>query len=96
NMILRAEDVVMAVQQVPVGETLTIGYYRGKQKQLVEVPLLSEGMISGQAKPQDRSPLGSEPITPEYVESLRGEIRRLQTQLERMQARLDQLEGARP
>jgi membrane-associated protease RseP (regulator of RpoE activity) len=96
NMILRAEDVVAAVQQVPIGEPLTIGYYRGKQKQLVEVPLLSEGMISGQSKPQERTSLGSEPITPQYVESLRGEIQRLQNQIERMQARLDQLEGTRP
>ena len=95
-MILRAEDVVAAVQQVPIGEPLTIGYYRGKQKQLVEVPLLSEGMISGQSKPQERTSLGSEPITPQYVESLRGEIQRLQNQIERMQARLDQLEGTRP
>lgn len=95
TMILKAEDVVAAVQQVAVGETLTIGYYRGKQKQIVEVPLLTEGMIAGQAQ----APVGTggnpEPITAEYVDSLREEIRRLQAQLARMQARLDQLEAGR-
>jgi len=96
KMILRAEDVVAIVQQIAVGDTLTIGYYRGKQKQEVEVPLLTEGMIAGQSNTQERSSIAAEPITPQYVESLREEIRRLQTQLGRMQARLDQLEGTRP
>jgi membrane-associated protease RseP (regulator of RpoE activity) len=95
-MILRAEDVLAAVQQIPVGESITIGYYRGKQKQLVEVPLLTESMIAGQPQQSIGSGGNPEPITPEYVQSLREEIRRLEAQLARMQARLDQLEGNRP
>jgi len=84
------------VQEVNVGDTITIGYYRGKQKQLVEVPLLTEGMISGQANSSVTLGTQNEQSTPESVESLRDEIRRLQAQLARMQARLEQLEGARP
>ena len=96
KMILRAEDVVARVQEVNVGDSITIGYYRGKQKQLVEVPLLTEGMISGQANSSVTLGTQNEQSTPESVESLRDEIRRLQAQLARMQARLEQLEGARP
>jgi len=95
-MILRAEDVLAAVQQIPVGESITIGYYRGKQKQVVEVPLLTESMIAGQPQQAIGASGNPEPITPEYVQSLREEIRRLEAQLARMQARLDQLEGNRP
>jgi membrane-associated protease RseP (regulator of RpoE activity) len=93
KMILRAEDVVAAVQQVAIGESVMIGYYRGKQKQLVEVPLLTEGMIAGQSQGRVGTGVHPEQLTPEYVDSLREEIRRLQAQLARMQARLDQLEG---
>lgn len=96
KMILRAEDVIGAVQQVPVGESVTIGYYRGKQKQLVEVPLLTAGMISGESRAPVGTGINPEQLTPQYVESLREEIRRLQAQLAKMQSRLDQLEAARP
>ena len=94
-MILRAQDVIAAVQQVAVGESITIGYYRGKQQQLVEVPLLTEGMIAGQSETVHGAAGNPESISPEYVQSLRAEIRRLEAQLARMQARLDQLETAR-
>jgi membrane-associated protease RseP (regulator of RpoE activity) len=94
-MILRAQDVIAAVQQVAVGESITIGYYRGKQQQLVEVPLLTEGMIAGQSETLQGAAGNPESISPEYVQSLRAEIRRLEAQLARMQARLDQLETAR-
>jgi len=96
KMILRAEDVIGAMQQVPVGESVIIGYYRGKQKQIVEVPLLTEGMISGEARAPVGTGINPEQLTPQYVESLREEIRRLQAQLAKMQSRLDQLEAARP
>lgn len=96
KMILRAEDVLGAVQQIPVGESVIIGYYRGKQKQLVEVPLLTQGMISGQSKAPVGTGTNPEQLTPQYVESLREEIRRLQAQVARMQSRLDQLQNAAP
>jgi ubiquinone biosynthesis protein UbiJ len=58
--------------------------------------LLTESMIAGQPQQAIGASGNPEPITPEYVQSLREEIRRLEAQLARMQARLDQLEGNRP
>ena len=93
RMILRAQDVVESVQQIALGDSLTIGYYRGQQKQLVEVPLLTEGMIAGEPAETLGPNLKPDQLTPEYVESLHEQIRKLQEQLDRLQARLSQLEG---
>ena len=93
RMILRAQDVVESVQQIALGDSLTIGYYRGQQKQLVEVPLLTEGMIAGEPAETLGPNLKPDQLTPEYVESLHEQIRKLQGQLDRLQARLSQLEG---
>ena len=93
RMILRAQDVVESIQQIALGDSLTIGYYRGQQKQLVEVPLLTEGMIAGEPTEMLGPNLKPEQLTPEYVESLHEQIRKLQGQLDRLQTRLSQLEG---
>lgn len=93
KMILRAQDVVESIQQIALGDSLTIGYYRGQQKQLVEVPLLTEGMIAGEPAETLGPNLKPDQLTPEYVESLHEQIRKLQGQLDRLQARLSQLEG---
>jgi membrane-associated protease RseP (regulator of RpoE activity) len=93
RMILRAQDVVESIQQIALGDSLTIGYYRGQQKQLVEVPLLTEGMIAGEPTETLGPTLKPEQLTPEYVESLHEQIRKLQGQLDRLQTRLSQLEG---
>jgi membrane-associated protease RseP (regulator of RpoE activity) len=93
KMILRAEDVVDSVQQIALGDTLTIGYYRGQQKQLVEVPLLTERMIAGEPEGLLGPALKPEQLTPQYVESLHDQIRKLQGQLDRLQARLSELDG---
>lgn len=93
RMILRAQDVVESIQQIALGDSLTIGYYRGQQKQLVEVPLLTEGMIAGEPTETLGPNLKPEQLTPEYVESLHEQIRKLQGQLDRLQTRLSQLEG---
>jgi membrane-associated protease RseP (regulator of RpoE activity) len=93
KMILRAEDVVDSVQQIALGDTLTIGYYRGQQKQLVEVPLLTERMIAGEPEGSLGPALKPEQLTPQYVESLHDQIRKLQGQLDRLQARLSELDG---
>ncbi|MCY3007086.1 MAG: PDZ domain-containing protein [Planctomycetota bacterium] len=93
KMILRAEDVVDSVQQIALGDTLTIGYYRGQQKQLVEVPLLTERMIAGEPQGPLGPALKPEQLTPQYVESLHDQIRKLQGQLDRLQARLSELDG---
>ena len=93
KMILRAQDVVESIQQIALGDSLTIGYYRGQQKQLVEVPLLTEGMIAGEPAEPLGSTLKPDQLTPEYVESLHEQIRKLQGQLDRLQARLSELEG---
>jgi membrane-associated protease RseP (regulator of RpoE activity) len=93
KMILRAQDVVESIQQIALGDSLTIGFYRGQQKQLVEVPLLTEGMIAGEPAEPLGNTLKPDQLTPEYVESLHEQIRKLQGQLDRLQARLSELEG---
>jgi membrane-associated protease RseP (regulator of RpoE activity) len=93
KMILRAQDVVESIQQIALGDSLTIGFYRGQQKQLVEVPLLTEGMIAGEPAEPLGPTLKPDQLTPEYVESLHEQIRKLQGQLDRLQARLSELEG---
>jgi membrane-associated protease RseP (regulator of RpoE activity) len=93
KMILRAQDVVESIQQIALGDSLTIGFYRGQQKQLVEVPLLTEGMIAGEPAEPLGPTLKPDQLTPEYVESLHEQIRKLQGQLDRLQARLNELEG---
>lgn len=88
RMILRAEDVVDSIRGVPLGDSITIAFYRGRQKQIVQVPLLSVGMINGNPNANQGIGMNAEMLTPEYVASLHQEIQRLQQEVAELQAKL--------
>lgn len=88
RMILRAEDVVDSIRGVPLGDSITIAFYRGRQKQIVQVPLLSVGMINGNPNATQGIGMNAEMLTPEYVASLHQEIQRLQQEVAELQAKL--------
>jgi predicted metalloprotease with PDZ domain len=88
RMILRAEDVVDSIRGIPLGDSITMAFYRGRQKQIVQVPLLSVGMIAGNANANQGLGMNAEMLTPEYVASLHQEIQRLQQEVADLQAKL--------
>lgn len=88
RMILRAEDVVDSIRGIPLGDSITIAFYRGRQKQIVQVPLLSVGMINGNPNANQGIGMNADMLTPEYVASLHQEIQRLQQEVADLQAKL--------
>ncbi len=88
RMILRAEDVVDSIRGIPLGDSITIAFYRGRQKQIVQVPLLSVGMINGNPNANQGIGMNADMLTPEYVASLHQEIQRLQQEVAELQAKL--------
>jgi membrane-associated protease RseP (regulator of RpoE activity) len=107
RMILRAEDVVEVLASTTPGQHITIGYFRGRQRVQMQVPLVSAA--AARSSSVDPSMVGSpmnarvdvpvnneirpEMLTPEYVASLHDEVARLQEQLLQTQERMQALEA---
>lgn len=93
RMILRGEDVVEVLRRVPAGESIVIGYFRGRQRFSVQVPLIAgPASVQSNSNVMRASGISPEMLTPEYVASLHDEVARLQEQLNEMQLRLRELE----
>jgi membrane-associated protease RseP (regulator of RpoE activity) len=95
RMILRGEDVVEVLRGVPAGQSITISYFRGRQRFNVQVPLIAgPASVQSNVNAMRASGISPDMLTPEYVASLHDEVARLQEQLFEMQQRLRELEAS--
>jgi hypothetical protein len=104
RMINRAEDVVDAMAMASPGQSIAIGYFHGRQRITIQVPLVpgpstrggNPGILSPGANGFGNGNVGGvspEMLTPEYVASLHEEVSRLQDELLQTQDRLRALEA---
>jgi membrane-associated protease RseP (regulator of RpoE activity) len=97
RMILRGEDVVEVLRGVPAGQSITISYFRGRQRFNVQVPLIAgPSSVQSNVNAMRAGAISPDMLTPEYVASLHDEVARLQEQLFEMQQRLRELEASPP
>jgi predicted metalloprotease with PDZ domain len=96
RMINFADDVVAATRSSVAGQSLLIGFYRGRQKMRVEVPVLANA--DPVARPSnrenwDRNANGPADVTSETIAEIQSEISRLQTELDALRSRVQDLEN---
>jgi membrane-associated protease RseP (regulator of RpoE activity) len=107
RMILRAEDVVDVLAATTPGQHITIGYFRGRQRVQMQVPLVSAAAARSPAAASSvggssvntrvdvpvNNDIRPEMLTPEYVASLHDEVARLHEQLLQTQERMQAMEA---
>ncbi len=96
RMINFADDVVAATRSSVAGQSLLIGFYRGRQKMRVEVPVLANA--DPVARPSnrenwDRNANRPADVTSETIAEMQSEISRLQTEIDALRSRVQDLEN---
>jgi len=90
RMISFADDVLVATRSALPGQSMAIGFYRGRQKMIAEVRMLTAADMQNPVEPA--TGFEPAPATSEYVAQLENEIARLKDELTRMQRKVQALE----